>query len=292
MLGFETHRQTFETLGQRIIMGRPLTDHDNADTRAVAVINEAFAKRFFAGENPLGRRFGPGSRKNAATYEVVGVVSDIRFRANVGDPVDPMYFVPEAQTTHFDDASLQSREVWSHYPYSIVIWAPGDPVNLAAQVKATLAAVDPGIVMYRMQPYAGVVRAAFSREHMIARLTWMFGALALLLAGVGLYGVTAYGVEQRVSEIGVRMALGADSRSVLGTVLRGAFRPVGLGLVLGIPSAIAGGHLIAAQLFGVSPWDPLTLSAATLLLGLAALVAALVPARRAASVSPMQALRT
>jgi predicted permease len=282
----------FETVGQRIVMGRPLSDDDNASTRAVAVINEAFAKHFFAGQNPLGRHFGPGSRKNARTYEIVGVVADVRFRANPGDAMEPMYFVPEAQTTHFDDASLDSREVWSHYPYSIVIWAPGDPINLAAQVKAALAAVDPGIVLYRIQPYADVIRTAFSQQNMIASLTSIFSGLALLLAAVGLYGVTAYGVEQRVREIGVRMALGADSRSVLATVLRGAFRPIGFGLVLGIPSAIAAGHLISAQLFGVSPWDPLMLSMAALLLGLAALGAALIPARRAASVSPMQALRT
>ncbi|MFN2566811.1 MAG: FtsX-like permease family protein [Gemmatimonadaceae bacterium] len=281
----------FETLGVPVVMGRPLTDHDNASTRAVAVINEAFAKRFFGGQNPIGRRFGPGSRKNAGTYEVVGVASDIRYHVSPSDRVEPMYFVPQAQTTHFDDAHLESREAWSHYPYNIVIWAPGDPVNLAAQVKATLAAVDPGILMYDVQPYADVIRAAYSQQNTIASLTWIFGALALLLAAVGLYGVTAYGVEQRVSEIGVRMALGADSSSVVATVLRGALRPVGFGLALGIPSAIAAGHLIAGQLFGVSPWDPLMLSAATLLLGLAALVAAVIPACRAARVSPMQALR-
>ena len=280
-----------ETLGQRIVVGRPLGDEDKTGTRAVAVINEAFAKRFFPGENPLGRRFGPGSRKNAGAFEVVGVVSDVRFAANLRDPVRPMYFVPEAQTVRLAEASLAGREVGSHYPYNVVIWAPGRPVDLAAQVKATLAAVDPGIVMYRVEPYADVVRAAFSQEHLIASLTRIFGAVALVLAAVGLYGVTAYGVEQRVGEIGLRMALGADARSVLGTVLRGAFRPVGVGLVIGVPSAIAVGHFLAAQLFGVSPWDPLTLSTAALLLGLAALVAGLVPARRAARVNPVEALK-
>ena len=120
----------------------------------------------------------------------------------------------------------------------------------------------------------------------------LFGALGLVLAAVGLYGVTAYGVEQRTSEIGVRMALGADRGSVVAMVLRGAFRQVGIGLALGIPAAIGAGYLIASRLFGVTPWDPLMLAGAALLLGLATLIAAVIPARRAASVDPVQALRS
>ena len=126
---------------------------------------------------------------------------------------------------------------------------------------------------------------------MIASLTSLFGALALVLAVLGLYGVTDYAVEQRTNEIGVRVALGADRASVLAMVLRGAFGQVGIGLTLGIPAAIGAGHLISTQLFGVSPWNPLMLSAATMLLLLAALIAAVIPARRAASVDPMQTLR-
>ena len=126
---------------------------------------------------------------------------------------------------------------------------------------------------------------------MIASLTWLFGAVGLLLAAVGLYGVTAYGVEQRTSEIGVRMALGANRGSVMAMVLRGAFWQVGIGLALGIPAAIGTGYLIASQLFGVGPWDPLTLSGTTLVFGLAALIAAVIPARRATRVDPMVALR-
>ncbi len=127
---------------------------------------------------------------------------------------------------------------------------------------------------------------------MIASLTWLFGAIGLLLAAVGLYGVTAYGVEQRTSEIGVRMALGADRGSMVALVLRGAFLQLAIGLVLGIPAAIGTGSLIASELYGVSPWDPLVLATVALVLGLAALPAALIPARRAASVDPMRALRS
>jgi len=279
----------FETAGNRIVLGRPITDDDNADARPVAVVNEAFARRFFGGENPIGQHFGPASQKKGGIYEVVGVASDVRFFLNVSRPVPPMYFVPLAQSTHFDDPTLQTREAWSHYPYNIMIWAPDNPRDLAMQVTKALA--DFEIPLYVIQPYSEVIQIDFAEENMIARLTWLFGALALVLAAVGLYGVTAYSVEQRTSEIAVRMALGADRGSVLTMVLRGAFSQVGVGLMVGIPSAIGAGHLIASQLFGVRPWEPLMLSAATLLLGLAALIAGIIPARRATKVDPMVALR-
>jgi len=278
----------FETLGDRIVMGRPISDEDNADTRPVAVINEAFAKRFFSKENPIGQHFGPAPRKNAGMYEIIGVASDMRY---FGDPPEPMYFLPEAQTTHFDEPDTEGREVWSHYLYNIVIWAPGNPPTLEAEVKRALANVDPNLVMNGVQRYSELIRADFAQQNMIASLTWLFGAIGLVLAAVGLYGVTAYGVEQRTREIGVRMALGADRGSVLVMVLREAFWLLGIGLALGIPAAIGAGHLIASQLFGVRPWDPLMLSGATLLLSLSALIAAVIPARRATRVDPMVALR-
>jgi putative ABC transport system permease protein len=137
-----------------------------------------------------------------------------------------------------------------------------------------------------------VIQGTFDQQNMIASLTWLFGAVGLVLAAIGLYGVTAYGVEQRRSEIGVRMALGADRGSVVAMVLRGAFWQVGIGLGIGIPAAIGAGCLMASQLFGVTPWNPWLLAGATVLLGLAALVAAVIPARRAASIDPMEALRS
>jgi len=278
----------FETFGDKIVMGRAIADEDNASTRPVAVVNEAFAKRFFANENPIGQHFGPVPEKNAGMYEIVGVASDVNFRAGV----EPMYFLPEAQSTQFDDPEAEEREVWSHYLYNVAIWAPGNPAGLAAEVKKALANLDPNLVTGGFRSYSEVIHADFAQENMIASLTSLFGALALVLAAVGLYGVTAYGVEQRTSEIGVRMALGADRSSVLAMVLRGAFGQVGMGLGLGIPAAIGTGHLISSQLFRVEPWDPLMLSAAALLLLMAALIAAVIPARRAASVDPMHALRT
>jgi predicted permease len=281
----------FETLGDTILMGRPLAAADNATARRVAVVNQAFAKSFFGNENPIGQHFGPAPRKNASTYEIVGVAADIRYFAGARDAVRPMYFVPEAQSTNFAEAHLESREAWSHYLYEILIWAPGNPPNLEAQTRKALASVDPNLLMEGVRAYPQIIGGSLGRENMIVSLTTLFGAVGLLLAAVGLYGVTAYGVERRTGEIGVRMALGAGRGAVVLMVLRGAFWQVGIGLALGIPAAIAAGNWMASRLFGIAPWDPLTLSAATLVLVVAALTAAAIPARRAASVDPVRALR-
>jgi putative ABC transport system permease protein len=283
----------FETIGDPMVSGRPITEEDTATTRHVAVINQAFAKRFFPGENPLGRHFGPDEMKYAADFEVVGVASDARFQTyELKKAIRPMYFLPESQSTNFDKPNEQSGELWSHYLYNIVLWAPGNPAGLEAQVRKALSDVDPNLVLYAVDPYSEVLGTDFEQEDMISTLTLLFGALALVLAAVGLYGVTAYTVEQRTSEIGIRMALGADRRSVISMVLRGAFSQVGLGLIIGIPAAIGAGWAMATQLFGVKSYDPLMLAAAILLLSLAALIAALIPAQKASSVDPMKALRT
>ena len=149
-----------------------------------------------------------------------------------------------------------------------MIWAPGNPPGMEERVRKALASVDPNLVLYAVDPYSKVVSADFQQENMIATLTTLFGVLGLVLAAVGLYGVMAYTVEQRTSEIGVRMALGADRGGVVKMVLRGAFSQVGIGLALGIPAAIGAGKLMTDQLFGVKPWDPVMLTLATLLLGL------------------------
>jgi predicted permease len=277
----------FETLGDRVVMGRPITDEDNG-TRPVAVINEAFAKKFFGSENPIGQHFGPTPGNNAGMYEIIGVAADVNFG---NDLQQPMYFLPEAQSTSFLDKEAEEREVLSHYLSNVVIWAPGNPPNIEQQVRKTLANTAPNLVVNGIEPYSEVIEADFAQQNMIASLTWLFGAIGLALAAVGLYGVTAYGVEQRTNEIGVRMALGADRGSVVRMVLLEAFWQIGIGLALGIPAAIGAGRLIAGHLFGVSPWDPLMLSLATLLLGVAALIAAAIPARRATRVEPMVALR-
>jgi putative ABC transport system permease protein len=280
----------FETIGDRIVAGRAIGDEDRAGAQPVAVVNEAFARKFFGNENPVGRRFGPAPRKNAGTYEIVGVAADVRWFAERG-AVTPMYFVPEAQEAAFAEAETESREVWSHFLYSIVIWAPGKRTGMEAAVRRAIAEADPNLVVYGVLPYSEVIRAGFAQANMIASLTGLFGMLGLVLAAVGVYGVTAYGVERRRSEIGVRMALGADRGSVVGMVVKGAFGQVGLGLALGIPAAVGAGKMMASRLYGVPPWDPAVLAGAAAVLGLAALAAAVIPARRAAGVDPVEALR-
>jgi predicted permease len=283
----------FESIGAKILLGRPVTEADTAATRKVAVVNQAFAKRFFKDQNPIGQHFGIDRIKYSATFEIIGVTNDMRYLTyDYRKAVRPMFWVPEAQTVQYDDPAFQSGEIWSHYLYNIVIWAPGNMPRLGERVRQALAGVDPDLVLYDVDPYTSVVSADFQQENMIATLTMLFGALGLVLAVVGLYGVLSYMVERRTSEIGVRMALGADRGRVIGLVLGGAFWQLGAGLALGIPAALGAGRLMTNQLFGVKPWDPVMLTVAVLLLGLAALLASMIPAWRAARVEPMTALRT
>jgi predicted permease len=282
----------FETLGTKMALGRTITEDDTATTRKVAVINEAFAKKFFKDKNPIGEHFGPDKIKSATTFEIVGVVKDMRYLTyGYKDPIHPMFWLPESQTAQYDDPAFLAGETWSHYLYNIVIWAPGNPPGMEERVRKALAEVDPNLVLYGVDPYTKVLSGDFQRENMISTLTTLFGVLGLLLAAIGLYGVMAYMVEQRTGEIGIRMALGADRWRVVKMVLRRAFSQVGIGLALGIPAAIGAGRLMKDQLFGVKPWDPVMLVFATLLLALAAVLASAIPARRAAGVEPMVALR-
>ena len=282
----------FETLGTKMALGRSINEDDTATTRKVAVINEAFAKRFFKDKNPIGEHFGIDRIQYANTFEIVGVVKDMRYMTyDYKDPVRPMFWAPESQTVQYGDKAFDSGELWSHYLYNIVLWAPGNPPGMEERVRKALAEIDPDLVLYGVDPYSKILSGDFQQQNMIATLTTLFGALGLLLAAVGLYGVMAYMVEQRTGEIGIRMALGADRWRVVRMVLRRAFSQVGIGLALGIPAAIAAGWLMKDQLFGVKPWDPVMLVFATLLLALAAVLASVIPARRAAGVEPMVALR-
>ena len=283
----------FEALGAQMALGRSITEEDTATTRKVAVVNEAFAKKFFKNKNPIGEHFGPDKIKYAGTYEIVGVVKDMRYMTyDYKDPVRPMFWLPETQTVDYDDPAMKSGEIWSHYLYNIVLWAPGDVPGMEERVRKALVGIDPDLVLYSVDSYKKIVSADFQQENMIATLTMLFGALGLTLAAVGLYGVMAYTVEQRTGEIGVRMALGANRGHVLRMILGNAFTQVGIGLALGVPAAVGAGKLMTDQLFGVKPWDPFMITTAVLLLAFAALLASLIPAYRAAGVEPMVALRS
>ena len=283
----------FETIGSKVVLGRPITERDTAATRPVAVVNQAFVKRFFNGQNPIGQHFGPGKIKYSATYEIVGVINDVRYMTyEYKKPVRPMFWLPEAQTVKFDDPAFRGGEIWSHYLYNIVLWAPGKPPDMEERVRKALAGVDPNLVLYGVDPYSKVVSADFQQQRLIATLTTLFGGLGLVLAAVGLFGVLAYMVERRTGEIGVRMALGADRGRVVGMVLAGAFWQVCVGLGIGIPAAIGAGKLMTVQLFGVQPWDPVMLAIATLLLG-AGSAGGIDDSRLARGMrEPMTALRT
>jgi len=259
----------------------------------VAVVNEAFVRRFFKDQNPIGQHFGMDRIRYAGSLEIVGVVGDMRYMTgSYKDPIRPMFWLPETQSVKYDDPRFNMFDLYSHFLYNIVIWAPGNPPGIEVEVRKALASIEPNLVVYGVNPYSEILARDFQRENMIASLTMLFGMLGLVLAAVGLYGVMAYSVEQRTSEIGVRMALGADRGRVVRMVLRSAFSQIGIGLGLGIALAIAAGRLMTEQLYGVAPWDPRMLTIAALLLCAAALAASWIPAVRAATVDPMVALRT
>ncbi len=283
----------FEALGTKIVQGRSIVAQDHATSRPIAVVNEAFVRKFFKQQNPIGQHFGVDRIQYADKFEIVGVVRDIRYMTwDYKEPIGPMFWLAETQRVKYDDPQFNTFDLFSHFLSNIVIWAPGNPPGLEAEVRKALASVAPDLVVYGVDPYSKILAGDFQQANMIATLTMLFGGLGLVLAAVGLYGVMAYSVEQRTSEIGVRMALGADRARVVRMVLGGAFFQIGIGLGLGIPLAIAAGRLMTSQLFGVSPWDPRMLAIATLLLCAAALLASWIPAVRAATVEPMVALRT
>ncbi len=285
----------FGAVGTKLLQGRDFTRADDATSHNVAVVNQAFMKKFFRGKNPIGAHFGDWEPSITGTYEIVGVVQDTQYW-DPTQPVRPMYFLPAAQSAQIPatDPSAANYAHFiteSHYLGTIVLQTHGHVPGLEAQVRRALAQVNPNLMLIDYESFGQQVALNFNQQTMIAQLTSLFGALALILAAIGLYGVTAYAVAQRTGEIGIRMALGANRLHVQRMVLRGAFLQVGVGLLIGIPAAMASGHLMAAQLFGVSGYNPVVLGLSILVLGTAALIAAVVPARRAAGVDPMEALR-
>jgi ABC-type antimicrobial peptide transport system permease subunit len=203
-----------------------------------------------------------------------------------------MFFVPLAQNVDYPNEVMKRIELQSHFIGGIMLVTSASPGALEPLITKTLSDVDPNLTITSVRTMQQQVDLSFNQERALASLAGLFGIVALLLAAIGLYGVTAYTVAQRTNELGIRMALGADRASVITLVLRGAFTRVAIGLILGLPLAIGAGRLISAQLYGVSFWDPLALAAAAGSLATCAFVAALVPAGRAASISPMRALRT
>jgi predicted permease len=280
-------------LGVTVVRGRHFTDADNETAQNVAVVNEAFVRRFFsAGEDPIDQHFGLNLPENVNTYRIVGVVRDARFAAfGLDRPIRPMFYVPLAQTVTYANPNMQRTETASHYVGGILLVTSIPPGVLEPQVARALAAADPNLAVISIRTLQQQVALTFSQQRAVASLAGLFGAIALVLAAIGLYGVTAFSVARRTGEIGIRMALGADRGRVLGLVLSGVFLRVAVGVVLGLPLAVGAGYLVSAQLYGVSFWDPIALSVAAIALTVAAFVASIVPASRATVLAPMKALR-
>jgi predicted permease len=281
-------------LGMTMRRGRAFTEADNETTAPVAIVNEAFMKRFFkSDEDPIGQHFGLDEPQNVGTFRIIGVVRDAWFASfQFRLPPRPMFYVPLAQNVNYVNSVMTRVEFQSHFVSGIMLRTKQSPGALEPLVTKALAQVDPNLTLMSVRTLEQQIALTFDQERSVASLAGLFGGVSLLLAAIGLYGVTAYSVAQRTNEIGIRMALGADRGAVLNLVLRSAFTRVALGLVLGVPLAIGAGRLIAAQLYGVTFWDPVALAVAAGSLTLCAFVAALIPASRAASIPPMHALRS
>ena len=280
----------FDTVGTKVIEGRSFNEQDTPATRNVALVNRFFEKKYFKDGQAIGKHFS-NDIKHPGYFEIVGVTEDTHYWGP-SEEMRPMYFLAQGQSVHSDDPRTQEFENRSYYLDTVAIETVSNVSGLEAQVRRAVAQVNPDLAIIDFRSFAEQVKGNFTQQAMIAKLTSFFGVLALVLASIGLYGVTAYSVQRRTSEIGIRMALGADRANVLGMVLRGALLQVGIGLLIGLPVAILAGHAMASQLFGVKPYDPLTLSVTLLVLCAAAFMAALLPARIAASLEPMRALRT
>jgi ABC-type antimicrobial peptide transport system permease subunit len=228
--------------------------------------------------------------KHAGEFEIVGVTEDTQYR----DPtrkIPPTFFLPATQRVVYDDPRFLTFEDRNHYLNAIELKTRGSVPGLESQVRHALADVNPDLAVIDFMTFAKQVDGNFTQQAMIAKLTSLFGLLALVLASVGLYGVTAYTVERRTNEIGIRMALGANRPDVLKLILRGALLQMAVALAIGIPVTIAAGRAMAAQLFGVKSYDPRILLLSTAALVVAAFLAAVIPAGRAATLDPIRALR-
>jgi macrolide transport system ATP-binding/permease protein len=283
----------FDSVGTHVLMGRGFTTRDTSISPAVAVVNQSFVKRFFKpGENPIGRRFGSPGTQSPGDFEIVGVVEDTAYNSATWKD-HHMYFIPMTQRIPESARRRPIEQDTDLYAGAIVIQTDRPMDNMQSIARQTLAAINPNLSVVKFQTFDEQIADRFTQDRMITRLMTLFSILALLLASLGLYGVTAYTVARRTSEIGIRMALGANRSSVVGMIMRGAMLQTAIGLaVIGIPVAWFCVRYIESQLYESKGMSLAVLIIATLTLTAAAAVAGLIPAQRAASTNPSQALRT
>ena len=283
----------FDSVGTHVLMGRGFTTQDTSTSPAVAVVNQAFVKGFFKpGENPIGRRFGAPGPQSSGDFEIVGVVEDTAYSSATWKD-HHMYFLPLTQRVPENARKGPIEKDTSLYAGAIVIQTSRPVANMQSTVRQTLSAINPNLSVVKFQTFDEQIADRFTEDRMITRLMSLFSILALLLATLGLYGVTAYTVARRTSEIGIRMALGANRSSVVGMIMRGAMLQTAIGLCLiGIPVAWFCIRYIQSQLYETKGINLTVLAIATLTLTAAAAAAGLIPALRASSTNPSQALRT
>lgn len=279
----------FDSVGTQVLMGRGFRPSDLLAAPPIAVVNKEFVKQFFKpGENPIGHRIGSPGPQSAGDYEVVGVVDDTTY-TRVQWKDHAMFFVPitqrpaSAKEPVTDDVSL--------YAGALVIQTSHPMNNMEKMAQRTLSGINPNLTVVKFQTFDQQIADRFNDDRMIANLTSLFGGLALLLATIGLYGVTAYTVVRRTPEIGIRMALGAERIRVVGMVMRGAMVQAVIGLVIGAPIAILCVRYVKSQLYEITSVNPSVMAVAIGVLVVAACVAGMIPARRAASIDPVKALR-
>ena len=281
-----------DSIGVPIVRGRNFTAQDTATSTPVVIVNQAFVQEFFPNEDPIGKRFGTGAPEDSGAFQIVGVFADFKM-TNPRVEERPLFFRALSQRyTGYKDPAADAAEQASMFVRFVIVDFRRPQTNVETMLRRTMAGIDPGLTIDRFASYDSDVAGNFNQERLIARLSSLFGILALILASVGLYGVMSYFVARRTSEIGVRMALGATRSSVIDLVLRRALSQIALGLCLGIPAALFAGHLMASLLYGVSGYDPFAFISAILVLAFFAAIAGFIPARRAASIDPMRALRT
>jgi len=264
----------FETLGIPLALGRAIGPEDTSRAPKVAVINKMLARQYFGSSNPVGRHVG----LSGGDIEIVGVVANAKY-ADVRKEVPPTIYVAYVQ--------YPERLRAMHFE----VRTAGDPVAIIPAMRRAVQDLDNNLPLFDVNTQAEQIDQTIFQERLFAKLSSFFGLLALTLTCVGLYGIMTYAVTRRTNEIGIRVALGADRRTIMGMVMRDVLALVAIGIIIGIPAALASARLISHMLFGLTPTDPLTIVVTSLVMAAVAALAGYLPARRASHVDPMVALR-